>query len=74
MDCGSLTDYVLMIIYAIISVLFALVVPDNATEAHLKILALLAAMFKEDDMRAHLREAKSPEDVMQLIREWQNQN
>ena len=57
-----------------VDLLFALVVPDNATEAHLKILALLAAMFKEDDMRAPLREAKSPEDMMQLIREWQDRN
>ena len=57
-----------------VDLLFALVVPDNATEEHLKILALLAAMFKEDETRAQLREAKSPEDIMQLIREWQSQN
>ena len=57
-----------------VDLLFALVVPDNATEEHLKILALLAAMFQEDDLRAQLREAKSPEDVMHLIREWQNRN
>ncbi len=57
-----------------VDLLFALVVPDNATEEHLKILALLAAMFKEDETRAQLREAKNPEDIMQLIREWQSQN
>jgi len=57
-----------------VDLLFALVVPDKATEEHLKILALLAAMFKEDDMRAHLREAESPEGVMQLIREWQSRS
>ncbi len=57
-----------------VDLLFALVVPDNATEEHLKILALLAAMFKEDDTRAKLREAQEPEAVMQLIRDWQSRN
>ena len=57
-----------------VDLLFALVVPDKATEEHLKILALLAAMFKEDELRAQLREAKSPEDIMQLIREWQSRS
>lgn len=57
-----------------VDLLFALVVPDKATEEHLKILALLAAMFKEDELRAQLREAKNPEDVMQLIRQWQSRS
>ena len=57
-----------------VDLLFALVVPDKATDEHLKILAMLAAMFREDDMRAHLREAKSPEDVMQFIRQWQSRS
>lgn len=57
-----------------VDLLFALVVPDKATEEHLKILALLAAMFKEDELRARLREAKNPEDIMQLVREWQSRS
>ena len=57
-----------------VDLLFALVVPDKATEEHLKILALLAAMFKEDELRAQLRQAKNPEDIMQLIREWQSRS
>ena len=57
-----------------VDLLFALVVPDKATEEHLKILALLAAMFKEDELRAQLREAKTPEDIMQLVREWQSRS
>ena len=52
--------------------LFALVVPEQATEDHLKILALLAAMFKDDELRSHLREAKNPDEIMQLIRDWQH--
>jgi len=57
-----------------VDLLFALVVPDNTTDEHLKILALLAAMFKEESTRALLREAKSPEDMLQLISNWQSQN
>jgi len=57
-----------------VDLLFALVVPDNATDEHLKILSLLAAMFKEESTRALLREAKSPEDMLQLISNWQSQN
>lgn len=57
-----------------VDLLFALVVPDKATEEHLKILALLAAMFKEDELRAQLREVKNPEDVMQLVRQWQSRS
>jgi len=57
-----------------VDLLFALVVPDKATEEHLKILALLAAMFKEDELRAQLREAKKPEDIMQLVTEWQSRS
>jgi PTS system nitrogen regulatory IIA component len=54
-----------------VDLLFALVVPEQATEDHLKILALLAAMFKDDELRSHLREAKNPDEIMQLIRDWQ---
>ena len=55
-----------------VDLLFALVVPEQATEDHLKILALLAAMFKDDELRSHLREAKNPDEIMQLIRDWQH--
>ena len=57
-----------------VDLLFALVVPEQATEDHLKILALLAAMFKNEELRSHMREAKNPEEIMQLIREWQNRS
>lgn len=57
-----------------VDLLFALVVPEQATEDHLKILALLAAMFKDEELRSHMREAKNPEEIMQLIREWQNRS
>jgi PTS system nitrogen regulatory IIA component len=57
-----------------VDLLFALVVPEQATEDHLKILALLATMFKDEELRSHMREAKNPEEIMQLIREWQNRS
>lgn len=54
-----------------VDLLFALVVPEQATEDHLKILAMLASMFQDETMRNKLRECHNPETVLQLIREWQ---
>ncbi|HID50000.1 MAG TPA: PTS IIA-like nitrogen regulatory protein PtsN [Chromatiales bacterium] len=54
-----------------VDLLFALVVPEQATEDHLKILAMLASMFQDETMRNKLRECHKPETILQLIREWQ---
>lgn len=54
-----------------VDLLFALVVPEQATEDHLKILALLAAMFQDAGIRNKLRECHSPDAVLGVIREWQ---
>lgn len=54
-----------------VDLLFALVVPEQATEDHLKLLAMLASMFQDETMRNKLRECHEPETVLQLIREWQ---
>ena len=54
-----------------VDLLFALVVPEQATDDHLKILALLAGMFQDAAMRNKLRECHNPETMLKLIREWQ---
>ncbi len=56
-----------------VDLLFALVVPENASEDHLAILALLAKLFQNADFRSQLRAQKTPEDILQLIRDWQSQ-
>ncbi|GAB0148232.1 PTS sugar transporter subunit IIA [Marichromatium gracile] len=46
---------------------FALLVPESATEEHLRLLARLAGMFSDPATRAALREAGSAATVLQLI-------
>lgn len=49
---------------------FALLVPQNATEAHLQLLAGLAAMFSDQDLCARLRNSGSAEELIQHIESW----
>jgi PTS system nitrogen regulatory IIA component len=49
---------------------FALLVPSEATEEHLGILASLAELFSDADMRQRLRLATSAEQLRQLIAAW----
>lgn len=46
---------------------FALLVPESANEIHLQLLAKLAAMFSDEALRAELREAQSPQEILQLL-------
>lgn len=55
-----------------VDLLFALLVPEESTEEHLEILAKLAAMFSDGDMRNKLRHAQSAADIHKLLLEWQN--
>lgn len=54
-----------------VDMLFALIVPEESTDEHLKILALLASMFNDESFRGKLRESKSEEKIYQLLIEWQ---
>ncbi len=45
----------------------AMLVPESATEAHLQLLAQLAARFDEERLRTQLRNAKSAEEILQLL-------
>lgn len=42
-----------------VDLVFALVVPEDATEEHLRLLARLASMFNDEALRESLREADS---------------
>ena len=44
-----------------VDLVFALLVPENANEEHLQLLAKLAAMFNEKELRDRLREAEAGE-------------
>lgn len=53
-----------------VDLLFILLAPAAASDLHLQILAELAQMFSEKDMRDKLRAAPDAESLYSLIREW----
>lgn len=44
-----------------VDLVFALLVPEEANDEHLQLLARLAGMFNDDALRQRLREAEAPE-------------
>ncbi len=50
-----------------VSLLYALLVPEQATEQHLQILSGLAERFSDANFRDALIKAKTPEEVCQLF-------
>lgn len=49
-----------------VDLIFALLVPENANEEHLQLLARLAAMFNEEPLRNRLRAAEA-EEAMAIL-------
>ena len=52
-----------------VDLLFALLVPEAATQEHLQLLATLAGMFSNPDFCANLRRASTPEDLLKQLTE-----
>jgi PTS system nitrogen regulatory IIA component len=50
-----------------VDMMFALAVPEESTDEHLQVLALLATMFKDAGFREKLRKAKTVEEIHQLL-------
>ena len=46
---------------------FALLVPESATEEHLQLLAQLAGLFSDPEIRARLRESATPAAILSLF-------
>jgi PTS system nitrogen regulatory IIA component len=53
-----------------VDLLFILLAPAAASDVHLQILAELAQMFSEKEMRDKLRAAPDADALYRLIREW----
>lgn len=53
-----------------VSLVFVLLVPERATDLHLRILSELAQLFSDRSMREHLLSAESAEAAHKLIVEW----
>jgi len=54
-----------------VGLIFVLLVPDRATDAHLQILSELAQMFGDKPFRERLLSGASAVELHQLIAEWQ---
>ena len=54
-----------------VSLIFVLLVPDRATDAHLQILSELAQMFSDRPFRERLLAGTSAAELHKLIAEWQ---
>jgi PTS system nitrogen regulatory IIA component len=53
-----------------VDLVFALLVPSEATDEHLRILARLAAMFNDGSLRDALRRTRSSADAYDLLIGW----
>ncbi|MEJ2141314.1 MAG: PTS IIA-like nitrogen regulatory protein PtsN [Gammaproteobacteria bacterium] len=54
-----------------VDLLFALIVPEESTDEHLQVLAMLASMFNDEAFRNKLRNSDTCEGMQQLLTEWQ---
>ena len=54
-----------------IDLAFGLLVPEEATQEHLNLLAKLASLFSNSDLCTRLREAESEEHIHQMIQQWE---
>jgi nitrogen PTS system EIIA component len=53
-----------------VDIVFALIVPAQSTDEHLRILATLARMFSEPDTLARMRGATGTTALLALLRNW----
>jgi nitrogen PTS system EIIA component len=53
-----------------VSLLFVILVPEQANDEHLKILATVSEMFSDRTFRARLEGTKEPAAVRRLFSEW----
>ena len=53
-----------------VSLVFAMLVPEHATEAHLELLSELAQMFSDAQLREALAQVRDPQAAYRLITEW----
>jgi len=53
-----------------VDLIFALLVPKDATEEHLQILAQIAEMLHDATLREALRSAPSPQELVALVEHW----
>ena len=55
-----------------VDLLFVLLVPEAATDAHLELLRQIASMLDRQDVRERLRQAPASADLYQVVVDIQN--
>ncbi len=53
-----------------VNLMFALLVPENSTEEHLQLLARLAEMFSDSELREKLRTATNSQSLYDSLIDW----
>jgi PTS system nitrogen regulatory IIA component len=53
-----------------VSLMFALLVPEESTEEHLQLLARLAQMFSDEALREQLQTAEDSQTLYDLLIDW----
>lgn len=53
-----------------VDLIFAMLVPEQSTEEHLKLLAQLAEMFSDGEFREKLRAAENNDKLFKLLESW----
>ena len=53
-----------------VDLLFALLVPEDSTNEHLQLLAQLAEMFSDEDLREQLRATNDRQAIYNLLSTW----
>ncbi len=53
-----------------VDLLCALLVPEQSTDEHLQLLAMLAEMFRDPELCRRLRDASSAEELYRLLVQW----
>ena len=54
-----------------VDLIFGLIVPDDADEEHLQLLAQLAELFMQQDICDQIRHAETEDEILTLIHHWQ---
>ena len=57
-----------------VDLLFALIVPEECTDGHLRLLAQLARLFSDPDTVEHLRQCRTSECLYATLTDWERRH
>jgi len=57
-----------------VDLIFAMLVPEESTEEHLKLLSQLAEMFSSEEFREKLRAAENKDELFKFFENWTTQS